>query len=49
MSTRGFTVLERRQAWRIIRGTYYRETVVRRSADGALRLFLIPDGKVGEL
>lgn len=48
MSNQGFTVLERRQAWRIIRGTYYRETVVRRM-DGALRLFLIPDGKVGEL
>lgn len=43
-----FTVLEYRQAWHIRNGRYFREAVVRR-ADGALRLFLIPDGKVGEL
>ena len=42
-----YEVLERRQAWRIVGRTYYREAVVRR-ADGAIRLFLIPDGKLGE-
>lgn len=43
-----YTVIELRQAWRLIEGRYFREALVLR-ADGALRLFLIPDGRMGEM
>ena len=42
-----FTVLEYRQRWHVVGERVYREAVVRR-ADGELRIFLMPEGRLGE-
>lgn len=41
------TIVQTTQHWRIIRGRWYRDCIVR-LADGQLRLYAIPEGRVGE-